>query len=179
MEIIYTAGEIMVRELEREDELKLAAWLSDPVLLQYYEGRDRPHDLQMIREAFYQNDDETRCMVEYCGKAIGYIQFYLLDEESRGEYGYPTSGVIYGMDQFIGETDYWDRGIGGKLVTSMLEYLVCQNGADKVVMDPQAWNIRAIRCYEKCGFRRVKLLKAHEWHEGQYRDCWLMEYPHP
>ncbi|MEH1834506.1 MAG: GNAT family protein [Nostoc sp.] len=34
-------------------------------------------------------------------------------------------------------------------------------------------NPRAIRCYEKCGFVKVKLLPAHELHEGEYSDCWL------
>ena len=42
--------------------------------------------------------------------------------------------------------------------------------------DPQAWNERAIRCYEKCGFKKVKLLPKHELHEGEYRDCWQIEY---
>lgn len=45
-----------------------------------------------------------------------------------------------------------------------------------VVMDPQTWNKRAIRCYEKCGIKKVKILPEHEFHEGRYRDCWLIEY---
>jgi len=35
-------------------------------------------------------------------------------------------------------------------------------------------NFRAIRCYEKCGFVKVKLLSGHDFHEGKYQDCWLM-----
>ena len=80
------------------------------------------------------------------------------------------------MDQFIGEIEYWNRGIGQKLVTSMVNYLIKHERADKVVMDPQAWNARALACYAKCGFRKVKLMKEHEQHEGKYRDCWLIEY---
>lgn len=40
----------------------------------------------------------------------------------------------------------------------------------------KAFDLRAIRCYEACGFRKVKRLPAHELHEGQWKDCWLMEY---
>ena len=47
--------------------------------------------------------------------------------------------------------------------------------ASKVILDPHIGNVRAIRCYEKCGFRKVKLLSLHELHEGEYRDSWLME----
>jgi aminoglycoside 6'-N-acetyltransferase len=43
-------------------------------------------------------------------------------------------------------------------------------------MVPQAWNERALRCYEKCGFVKKIFLKQHEWHEGEYRDCWLIEF---
>ena len=47
-------------------------------------------------------------------------------------------------------------------------------GADWVILDPHVDNARAIRAYEKCGFRKIKLLPEHEWHEGKYVDCWLM-----
>ncbi|KKO51727.1 GNAT family N-acetyltransferase [Paenibacillus sp. DMB20] len=175
--LVYKSEEIAVRELEKSDELLLVAWLSNSSVLQYYEGRDRPHDLEMVRESFYVDDDESRCIIEYNGKPIGYIQFYLLDEETRADYGYlETNEKIYGMDQFIGEIEYWNKGIGKKLVKSMVEYLVNHEGADKIVMDPQAWNLRALTCYERCGFKKIKVLKEHEEHEGELRDCWLIEY---
>ncbi|MDN8592608.1 GNAT family N-acetyltransferase [Paenibacillus sp. 11B] len=178
--LIYELNEITVRLLDEQDEQHLVRWLSDPAVLQYYEGRDQPHDLNLVREHFYREDDTAhRCMVEYEGKPIGYIQFYELEEEERNEYGYADRDeIIYGTDQFIGEADYWNRGIGTQLVQSMLAYLVNEKQARKVVMDPQSWNERAISCYEKCGFRKVRLLPEHELHEGQMRDCWLMEYAH-
>lgn len=175
--LIYQTDEITVREIEETDEMLLVTWLTNPLLLEYYGGRDKPHDLEMVREHFYIKDDECRCIVEYNGKAIGYIQFYVLDIETKTKYGYENSAeLIYGTDQFIGEIQCWDQGIGKKLVASMVNYLTKQKGADKVVMDPQAWNKRAIACYEKCGFKKIKLLKEHEQHEGEYRDCWLIEY---
>ncbi|OMF18049.1 GNAT family N-acetyltransferase [Paenibacillus amylolyticus] len=167
-----------VRFLEIENEQHLVKWLTDPKVLQYYEGRDRPHDLERVREHFYNQDDNaTRGIVEYGGNPIGYIQFYELEEEERTEYGYgDTDEIIYGTDQFIGEVDYWNKGIGTQLVQSMLNFLINEKQARKVVMDPQSWNLRAISCYEKCGFQKIKLLEKHEQHEGQMRDCWLMEY---
>jgi len=177
---VFRKNDITVRQLNRDDERHLVRWLSDPAVLQYYEGRDRPHDAQMVREHFYDEQDETiRCMVEYRERPIGYIQYYVLEEDERHEYGYDdVDEIIYGTDQFIGEPDYWNKGIGSLLVQSMVAFLVEQKKAQRVVMDPQAWNARAIHCYEKCGFLKVKLLKAREWHEGEMRDCWLMEYRH-
>ncbi len=42
-------------------------------------------------------------------------------------------------------------------------------------MDPQCRNARAIACYEKCGFKKIRILPRHEMHEGEMRDCQLVE----
>jgi aminoglycoside 6'-N-acetyltransferase len=173
--IIYKTDDLLVRTLELSDQELLVKWLSDPRVLQYYEGRDRPQDLELVKENFYKEDEEVRCIFEYLDKSIGYIQFYLVDEETKKNYGLKDER-IFGTDQFIGEVDYWNQGIGKKLIKSMLEYLTIHANADKVIMDPQVWNERAIKCYEGCGFKKIKILETHEWHEGQLRDCWLIEY---
>lgn len=80
------------------------------------------------------------------------------------------------MDQFIGETAYWNRGIGAELVQAAITYIKNELGAFAIAMDPRVRNERAIHCYEKCGFQKVKVLKEHELHEGVVEDCWMMEY---
>jgi aminoglycoside 6'-N-acetyltransferase len=175
--VIFEKGNLRVRKLTEKDAFLLVEWLSNPLVLQYYEGRDRPHDIEMVRASFFPDDDETRCIVEYNSQAISYIQFYALDAEGKSEYGYSDmKEKIYGTDQFIGEINYWNLGIGKLLVGSMVDYLIHFLDAGKIVMDPQTWNARAIACYEKCGFKKVMLLPKHEWHEGELRDSWLMEY---
>lgn len=176
--MLFQKEQLLVRNLELDDKYLLAKWLSDPEILQYYEGRDNPFDVKKVEEKFFEEeDDATRCLVEFDGEPIGYIQFYEVDEGERITYGFAdVMESIYGMDQFIGESAYWDKGVGTQLVRSMVAYLMDEKGADCVVMDPQTWNERAIRCYEKCGFEKVKLLPANEWHEGEYRDCWLVEH---
>ncbi|MDN4865323.1 GNAT family N-acetyltransferase [Priestia megaterium] len=166
-----------IRELLESDKLFLVKWLNDPLILQYYEGRDSPHDTEMVNQNFYQQEDNvTCCIIEFEQKAIGYIQFYPLDSQEKKEYGYDDLDDIYGTDQFIGEIDYWDKGIGTRLMKLMIDHLMYKKHSEKIVLDRQAWNQRAIACYEKCGFKKVKYLPKHEYHEGELRDCWLMEY---
>ncbi|MFH5185094.1 GNAT family N-acetyltransferase [Paenibacillus sp. TAB 01] len=176
---MYRSNPLTVRGLLPSDAALLHRWLNDPVVLEYYEGRDRPQTDERVQAHFYSGDDKVfRCIVEYDGCPIGYIQYYRLDEEGIRGYGLeePAAGErIFGMDQFIGEPAYWNRGVGRRLVSSMLRHLEERHRAERVVMDPQTWNGRAVACYEKCGFRKVKLLPGHEWHEGKMRDCWLME----
>ncbi|ANU27517.1 GNAT family N-acetyltransferase [Planococcus versutus] len=169
-------GELKVRKLEKEDNVLLAKWLSNPTVLEFYEGRDNAFDLEKVNKLFYAfGEEKSKCIVEYDGYAVGYIQFYQLDNETKKKYGYFGENV-YGTDQFIGEVEYWNKGIGTLLVSSMIRFLTEEKHADRIVMDPQTKNTRAIRCYEKCGFSKVKLLPNHELHEEQYQDCWLMAY---
>ncbi|RPF53313.1 GNAT family N-acetyltransferase [Aquisalibacillus elongatus] len=166
---------ITVRELTDDDRSLLLEWLLNPKVLEFYEGRDATFDLEEIDREFYQDDELTRCIIEFDKKPIGYIQFYKVEDEYKQKYGF-VSDHTYGLDQFIGEIEYWNQGIGTKLVKLMANYLVEQKGAEHVVMDPQVSNKRAIRAYEKSGFEIIKKLPKHEWHEGEYRDCWLMEF---
>jgi len=174
--MLFQNDSIKVRLLEEKDSHLLVKWLSDPSVLEFYEGRDNLFDLAKVKSVFYGSDDnEVKCIVEYANKAIGYVQFYQLDDETKKEYGY-VHKKVYGTDQFIGEVDYWNKGIGTLLVRAMTKFLLEHEKADIVVMDPQARNTRAIKCYEKCGFNKVKILPKRELHEGEYQDCWLMEY---
>lgn len=174
--MLFEKDKVCVRKLEDKDKYDLVKWLSNPEVLEFYEGRDNPFGLDKVDESFYDAENkDVGCIVEFEGKAIGYIQYYQVDKETKRDYGY-SEEVVYGMDQFIGEPSYWNKGIGQNLVSGMTDYLKKELQAEAVVMDPQAWNKRAIRCYEKCGFKKIKMLPRHEYHEGEYRDCWLIEY---
>lgn len=175
--IFCKEGDLLIRSLEYADKSLIVKWLSDNEVLKYYEGRDNPHNESMVERKFYDISDEARCIIEYCKIPIGYIQFYPIDEEGREEYGIENfESEIYGTDQFIGESKYWGQGIGKMLMKLMINYLTTEKGVQKIVLDPQASNERAIKCYEKSGFIKVKLLPKQELHEGELRDCWLMMY---
>jgi len=175
--LLYEEGKITIRKLQEKDKVYLVKWLSTPAVLEFYEGRDKPYDLQMVEYDFYQRENDVeKCMVEYEGERIGYIQFYKVNEHTSEIKDFRGKGITYGIDQFIGETAYWNKGIGTLLVSSMVQYLVQVMKADRVIMDPKTTNLRALRCYEKCGFEKVRILPKHEFHEGEYHDCWLIEY---
>lgn len=99
--MILQNGKLLVRKLRESDKDLLVKWLSNPTVLHYYEGRDRPHDVAMVDEHFYNRADErvTGCIIKYEGIEIGYIQFCHLDDEELKEYGYNgLTETIYGTD---------------------------------------------------------------------------------
>ncbi|MFN6559137.1 MAG: GNAT family N-acetyltransferase [Nostoc sp. ChiSLP01] len=175
--------EITIRPMEDEmyDYELLAKWLTDEKVLEFYEGRDNPFAVERIIETYkpsIQRDEGViPCIFYYQDTAIGYLQYFALNdlsETDRQLYCLDRTENVYGIDLFIGKTDYWNRGIGTKILSVVINYLFEQVQAKKIVIDPHVDNLRAIRCYEKCGFVKVKLLPAHELHEGKYSDCWLM-----
>ncbi|SHH35219.1 aminoglycoside 6'-N-acetyltransferase [Clostridium collagenovorans DSM 3089] len=175
--IFCKTGELTIRSLELSDKQFLVKWLSDIHVLEYYGGRDNPYDENMVEKKFYTSSNKTRCIIEYSNDPIGYIQFYHISKEEYEEYGYTgIHKIIYGTDQFIGETKYWGQGIGTMVMKEMVNFLITEMDTQKIVLDPQDRNKRAISCYEKSGFKKVKILPKHELHEGNLQDCWLMEY---
>ncbi|MBR3105441.1 MAG: GNAT family N-acetyltransferase [Lachnospiraceae bacterium] len=168
---------IRIRDLTEADLTIMLKWLTDDRVLEYYEGRDVRFTMDTLAEHFLEEiPDGFRVIIEYEDQPVGYGQAYQLSEEMFEEYDYPDNGkVVYAIDQFIGEPDYWNRGIGSEFLQMMAIYLKNSKGADGILLDPHQNNLRAIRAYEKAGFRILKSLPEHELFEGKKEDCWLME----
>ncbi len=179
-ECLIAADRLAIRKLKDDqvDYAQLARWLSNPALLEYYEGRDHPYTPELAAATFNPAaclaDGEVPCLILFDHQAVGYLQYYPLPLAERPAWGLPEAGVIYGIDLFIGEPGLWSQGLGTKAVRLIQAHLFDNLHVDWVVLDPQASNTRAIRCYEKCGFKKIRRLPAHELHEGSYRDCWSM-----
>ena len=171
--------DIRIRTLTENDYELLYKWLTDERVLEFYEGRDKKYTLETIKEHYSEpwEDEVFRVIIEYQGKPIGYGQVYKMYDELYSDYHYPkTNEIVYGMDQFIGEPEYWSKGIGSKYTKMIFEFLKKERNANAVILDPHKNNPRAIRSYQKSGFRIIEDLPEHELHEGKKEDCYLMEY---
>ena len=172
-----------MRESE-EDYGLLVKWLSDPEVAEYYEGRTKLYDREMVLDKFgpYARGEEPvcPCIIEFEGAPIGYIQFYESTPQELEAFRTPELldmsryDVVCGFDVFLGETAFWNRGIGTRAVRLMAEYLFALKKAKLLVIDPQTWNKRAIRCYEKCGFRPLTVIERAELHDDELVDCLVM-----
>lgn len=177
--IDITDKDIRIRTLNENDFPLLLKWLSDERVLEFYEGRDKKYTLEEIKKHFSEKweDEVFRVIIEYKGTPIGYGQIYKMYDELYDDYNYPRSNeIVYGMDQFIGEPDYWSKGIGTKYTKMVFDFLKKERNVDAVILDPHQDNSRAIKMYQKAGFRIIEDLPEHELHEGKKEDCYLMEY---
>lgn len=177
--LYLSSGVFGVRPVQKEDAASLLGWLQDPRVLEYWEGKSFVFTPEKIQAHFFaQEQGLRRCILEYESRPIGFLQVCCLDREKLEEYQYtpPAGALTFGLDLFLGEPRYWGKRLGRAFLSLVLSYLCEREGAWAVVVDPHADNLRAIGCYEACGFQKRKLLPAHELHDGQWKDCWLMEY---
>jgi RimJ/RimL family protein N-acetyltransferase len=57
----------------------------------------------------------------------------------------------------IGEKEYWGRGIGTIVIKRMCRWFFKKVSTEKVLrLEVNADNSRAVRCYEKVGFKKVR-----------------------
>jgi RimJ/RimL family protein N-acetyltransferase len=90
---------------------------------------------------------------------IGFIQSYVAVESHRdGWWLDERDPGVRGIDQFIAEPMLIGRGVGTAMVRAFVEYLFADPAVTRVQTDPSPRNARAIRCYEKAGFRPVRVL---------------------
>jgi len=182
--LILKDNNITIRKME--DDLEhyslIYKWLNNPQVLEYCycEEENTRWTYEKVKEYFSRkliNPGRyiVPCIIEYNNKPVGFLQYYVLTEKDKQYYKIDEIINVYGMDIFIGETEYWNKGLGTEVFTLVIAQLFNVNKAKKIVIDPEAWNERAIKCYEKSGFRKIKILKEAERHKGINRDCWLME----
>lgn len=60
---------------------------------------------------------------------------------------------------YIGEKSFWDKGYGSDALATFLKYIFEVKGFKKLYLRVYEDNKRAIRCYEKCGFKKRGILR--------------------
>jgi len=52
----------------------------------------------------------------------------------------------------IGDRDYWDKGYGADTVSTMTDHVFLTTGLHRLYLKTLDWNLRAQKCFRKCGF---------------------------
>lgn len=54
---------------------------------------------------------------------------------------------------------FWNRGYGSDAIITLADYLFSEKNAEEIELEVAKPNIRAIRCYKKCGFVNGEIIK--------------------
>jgi aminoglycoside 6'-N-acetyltransferase-1b/aminoglycoside 6'-N-acetyltransferase-2 len=91
---------------------------------------------------------------------IGFAQSYIALGSGGGWWEDETDPGVRGIDQSLANPVQLNRGLGTRLVRALVESLFSDPAVTKIQTDPAPNNLRAIRCYEKAGFTRERVIST-------------------
>lgn len=145
---------VVLRSFTRDDADEIAELHTAPEVARWW----LPRDADYLRKKI-DRDDLNAWVVELDGRIVGFAQAY---EETNAEFRHA------GMDLFLDPAVH-GRGLGRDTVRTVARYLFDTCGHHRLVIDPAAANVRAIRCYQAVGFRRVGVLRSYWWDHVEQR----------
>lgn len=137
------------RLMSAADLPMVGRWLALPHVVEWWGASDEQFDLV---SGDLDEPAMDQFIVAVADRPFAYIQCYPLTAWPEAGLG-PQPHGTRGIDQFIGEPDMVDRGHGSAFIRSFVDNLIA-SGTPRVITDPDPENPRAIRAYEKAGFRR-------------------------
>ena len=155
--------QVVLRPVRPADRDALLEVLRDPSVMAVWDTRGPEHS---VDELLAGEASWTVWAIEVDGEFAGSIQASENDDED-----YRSAGIdIFMSSRFQG------RGLGTDAVRTLARYLVDVRGHFRLTIDPAADNARAIRTYEKVGFKPVGVMRRYErGRDGTYHDGLLMD----
>lgn len=160
--------QIYLRPMNAEDTDMIVAWRNKPSVKNYFIYRadfTREGHLYWLHEVV---EKGHACQMVICDKAtdkpLGSVYIRDIDQNhKKGEYGI-----------FLGEEAARGRGIGTEAACLMIQYGFEKLGLHRIYLRVLAGNERAIRSYEKAGFKQEGYLHHDVCIDGEYMDIvWM------
>jgi len=156
-----------LRAIERSDIPTFVRWFNDPEVRRYLNMYVPLSEAEEERWFERQLEDDNQCVfaIETMeGVHIGNVGLHDIDWKNRKA----GCGIV------IGEKAYWDQGYGTDALRTLLRFAFEELNLHRVFLHVFDFNERAIRCYEKCGFRHEGRLRQSRFTEGRYVDELVM-----
>lgn len=167
---MYIGQKIRLREYRKEDIEQALCFINDPDL-----KRLLPPGIPYLNTL-----EDERKWVEGLSASKDNYDFAietLLDKKYIGGCGinnidWKNSVAVVGI--FIGDKDYWGKGYGTDAMKVLQKFIFEQMNIHKVKLHVFSYNERAIKSYEKCGFKVEGVLRQEIFRDGRYNDIIVM-----
>ncbi len=153
--------------IDLDDAPAFTGWMSDYDVTKYLAEAPSCYPLQAEREALDRlSREHNYCIVDLeTDSLLGICGFMNLNHLNQ------TAEV--GI--FIGNKDYWGRGYGGEALSLLVKYGFEVLNFHNIMLQVVSFNERAIRCYERIGFKTFGVRKEAVLREGRRHDKVYME----
>jgi aminoglycoside 6'-N-acetyltransferase len=153
---------VRLRPAEPDDVARLEPIMSDPSVARWWTA---PSAAGAAAD-WLADDGLLKLVIELDGEVVGSLQ---IDEETDPDYRHAS------IDLFLAPAAQ-DRGLGPDAIRTVARHLIDVRGHHRLTIDPSAANGRAIRAYEKVGFRAIGVMRAYERNaDGSWHDNLLMD----
>lgn len=166
---------------------RFARWLSDPDVARWYDDGEATveHLGRRYREMFAGTDPATGYVIIVDEADVGYLQAYEIASEAdyarQLDLPDPYRDDAVGIDLYLGAPSFRGAGWGPVVLRAFLRSHVFgplggfgSDGAPSAVIGPEPANVRAIRAYERAGFRWFKTVRVEADEPGDAGDEHLM-----
>jgi len=151
----------------------LEDWLKRPHWREWW--GDPETELSYIRDMIEGRDTSRPFIFHIDNEPLGYIQHWFIGHHQTEEWTtdnpwlaeLPSDAI--GVDLSIADPDRLSKGIGSHVLRTFANGLVA-DGWQTIIIDPDPENKRAVRAYEKAGFRTMPELL------DKASDCIIMRY---
>jgi aminoglycoside 6'-N-acetyltransferase len=159
---------VTLRPVRAADADYLEEILGEPEVLRWWGA----WDAERVRRELIDAEDEVVYAIEAGGEVVGAVQY---GEETTPDYRHAS------LDIFLA-TEWQGQGFGSEALRLLAGYLFDERGHHRLTIDPAAANERAMRAYERVGFRPVGVMREYErgpdgtWHDGLLMDLLASEF---
>ena len=155
------SGTFAFRALTEETVPLLHSWLRRPHVAAVWTPTPTQDDLREKYISHPTDPSSARAYIAYLdGEPVGFIQSYVAAHAGDGWWPDEHDPGVVGIDQFLADESRLNRGLGTAMVRAFVAFLFEDPSTTRVQTDPSPTNARAIRCYEKAGFRRVREIET-------------------
>jgi diamine N-acetyltransferase len=161
---------VRLRPHEMTDLDHCLAWINDPEVkgylsARYFQSRLSEEDWLRVHASKPISYDHVHFAIDTLdGRHIGSIALHETHPESRKA----------GLGVMIGDKDCWDHGYGTDAILTLLRFVFDEMNLNRVWLQVDEDNGRAIACYRKCGFIEEGRLRQDRYASGRYRDTLVM-----
>lgn len=153
---------LRLRPATIEDRAVLARWDEQPHVVASDPNDEWGWEIELARSPEWRE----QLMAEVDGRPVGFLQIIDPAREDSHYWG-DVAEVLRAVDIWIGEAADLGRGYGTEMMRQALARCFAAADVSAVIIDPLASNERAIRFYERLGFRKVE----RRWFGAD--DCWV------